>query len=362
MPPHYLGPPAVPWPRRWSDRSGADPLPRAGHGPLPLAPAPGARTPRETTMTPRSSSVRSRRVRTTGTVTTLALLAFVTGACGGASASPTSTTSAPAGRTGAGAYGSVVGGPSAAATVLAQTATHTFAVQVQDSAASFVTSVAALQADAARGDVASGRDDEVAAQGDYDALRALDSGNSINASTLDELDTDVPAGQSFGGLHAVERDLWAGGPWAADVAALVGQAPVAQFLLSRERLGPEAIGQVAIDQLDWVVDTALPQSQEHVSHLGLVDVSAAVGSARRSFQDVQPLAQLVDPRSTVDVAGQFAVLVAAIGALGPPSTTPDTSVDPAARLAVSRQLDATATSLARLAAELTPYGTAGAPS
>jgi iron uptake system component EfeO len=316
-------------------------------------------------MTSRSSSVRPRRVRPTGTVTTLALLAIVTGACGGASASPTSTTAVPASRTGAGVtsrYGSAAGGPSAPTTVLAQTATHTFAVQVQDSAASFVNSVAALQADAARGDVASGRADELAAQGEYDGLRALDSGNSINASTLDELDTDVPAGQSFGGLHAVERDLWAGGPWAADVADLAGQAPVAQFLLSRERLGPEAIGQVAIDQLDWVVDTALPQSQEHVSHLGLIDVSATVLSARRSFQDVQPLAELVDPASTMNVAGQFVVLVAAVGALGPPSTTPDTSVSPAARLAVSRQLDATATSLARLAYELTPYGTTGAPS
>lgn len=315
-------------------------------------------------MTSRSSSVRPRRVRPTGTVTTLALLAIVTGACGGASASPTSTTAVPASRTGAGVtsrYGSAAGGPSAPTTVLAQTATHTFAVQVQDSAASFVTSVTALQADAARGDLASGRADEVAAQGEYDALRALDSGNSINASTLDELDNDVPAGQSFGGLHAVERDLWTGGPWSADVAALASQAPVVQFLLSRERLGPEAIGQVAMDQLDWVVDTALPQSQEHVSHLGLIDVAATVLSARRSFQDVQPLAELVDPASTMNVAGQFAVLVAAVGALGPPSTTPDTSVSPVARLAVSRQLDATATSLARLAAELTPYGTAGAP-
>jgi hypothetical protein len=84
--------------------------------------------------------------------------------------------------------------------------------------------------------------------------------------------------------------------------------------------------------------------------------------ARQVFRIVQPLAHAVDPVRTAAVAGQFVTLSVAIAALGPPTTTPDTSVTPTARLALTRQLDATATTLARLVAELAPFGTAGAPS
>jgi iron uptake system EfeUOB component EfeO/EfeM len=259
-------------------------------------------------------------------------------------------------------YGTDSGAPDAPTTVAAINATHAYTAQVQSSAAAFVTAVAALQSDVVRDDVAAARSDELTAQGAYDALRVLESGNTINASALDELATEVPPGQSFGGLHAVERDLWAGGPTAVDVANLATQAPVAQFLLSRERLGPEAIGTTAVDQLDWVTDAALPRSQEQVSHLGLVDVTATVAASAHAFGDIEPLGHLVDPTLTTTVAGQFTVLTAECAALGPPTTTPDTSVSPTARLAVYRQLDATATQLARLSAELAPYGTAGAPS
>ncbi len=307
----------------------------------------------------------TRRAPRAGAAATLALLAALGSACGGTGAARSTATSAPVSGPEAGVtshYGSDVGSPSTPTTGAAQAATHAYTAQVQAAASAFVASVTALQGDVARDDIPSARVDELAAQGHYDALRVLESGNSINASTLDELDSDVLPGQSFGGLHAVERDLWAGGPLAADTAALVGQAPVAQYLLSRERLGPEAIGLTAVDQLDWVVDTALPHSQEHASHLGLVDVADTVAAARQAFGDIQPLAAMVDPTRTAAVAGQFATLATDIAALGPPNTTPDTSVSPAARLALSQDLDATATTLSRLTAELTPYGTAGAPS
>ncbi len=316
-------------------------------------------------MTPPSLPLRGRRAPRTSTFATLALLAALASACGGTTAARPTTSTAPVSGPEAGVtspYGTDVGSPSAPTTALAHAATRGFATQVQTSAAAFVASVSALQADTARGDMTAARADELVAQAEYDAVRALESGNSINASTLDELETDVQPGQSFGGLHAVERDLWTGGPLAADVAALAGQAPVAQYLLSRERLGPEAVGIVAVDQLNWVADVALPESQEHSSHFGLVDVVATEQAAQQAFQDVQPLAHVVDPARTATVAGEFASASTAIAALGPPTVTTDTSVTPAGRLALTRQLDATATTLARLVAELTPYGTAGAPS
>ena len=293
------------------------------------------------------------------------LVALTAAACGGTSVAGTTTTSRPTAGPEAGVtshYGSATGRPGQPTTLAAAAATRAFAVQVQDATAAFVTSVGALQSDVARGDVAAARSDELDAQAGYDDFRDLERGNSVNASTLDELDTDVVPGEAFGGLHAVERDLWSGGPTSSDVASLAAQAPVAQYLLSRLRLGPEAIGSVAVDQLDWVVDDALPSSQEHSSHLGLVDVAATVDAAGRAVDDVAPLGRLVAPGLTTTVTADLAGLEAEVASLGPPRTTPDTSVSPAARLALSRQLDAAASTLARLTARLAPYGTAGAPS
>ena len=292
------------------------------------------------------------------------LVALATGACGTSATATTATTRPTAGPE-AGVtshYGSAVGRPGQPTTLAAEAATREFAVQVQDATAAFVTSVGALQADMARGDVATARSDELDAQVDYDDFRDLERGNSVNASTLDELDTDMAPGETFGGLHAVERDLWSGGSASTDASALGAQAPVAQYLLSHLRLGPEAIGSVAIDQLDWVVDDALPSSQEHTSHLGLVDVAATVDAARRTMGDIAPLGRLVAPGLTAAATADFTELQADVASLGPPRTTPDSSVSPAARLALSRQLDATASTLARLDARLAPYGTAGAPS
>jgi len=295
------------------------------------------------------------------------VVALAVGACGNSATATTTTTTTKRPTAGPEAgvtshYGSAVGRPDQPATLAAEAATRDFAVQVQDATAAFVTSVGALQADLGRGDVATARSDELDAQADYDAFRDLERGNSVNASSLDELDTDVAPGETFGGLHAVERDLWTGGSAATDAAALGAQAPVAQHLLSHLRLGPEAIGSVAIDQLDWVVDVALPSSQEHTSHLGLVDVAASVDAAARAMGVLAPLGRLVAPGLTAAATADFTELQADVASLGPPRTTPDTSVSPADRLALSRRLDATASTLARLDARLAPYGTAGATS
>jgi len=259
-------------------------------------------------------------------------------------------------------YGAVPAAASPAAAQAARASSTAFGAQVDAATAAFASSVGRLQTDVAAGDTTTARSDELAAQAAFDAFRVLEAGNAVNGATLDERSTDVGAQQSFGGLHAVEQDLWASGPLAADVSALAGQAPVAQFLLGRERLGPEAIGVVAVDQLNWVADDALPVGQEQYSHLGLVDVAATEQAAHRTFADILPLARLVVPALASTVDGQFTVLDAEVAGLGDPTTVPDSSVDPGARLALSRQLDATATTLARLAAALTPYGTRGAPS
>jgi iron uptake system EfeUOB component EfeO/EfeM len=309
-----------------------------------------------------TASVRGWRVRPAAAL--LVLAGLITGCSAAASGPVPGAHGSAAGGTPAHVTvtGSASGGGIPATELAAQTATHAFTEEVEEETASFVTSVNALQTAATSGDIAAAKTDEIAAQSAYDGFRALDADNAINADTLDELSTDVGSLESFGGLHAVERDLWSSGPLDDDVAGLAGQAPVAQFLLSREHLGPEAIGVVAVDQLDWVVDDALPVDQEQYSQLGLIDVAATESAAQASFTTIRPLAQLVDPSLTATVSSQFASLDQLVRALGPPATTPLASVDPSVRLSLSVQLDATASTLAQLSARLTPFGTEGAPS
>jgi len=171
--------------------------------------------------------------------------------------------------------------------VAAAAAIAGFRTEVDAAAAGFVGDVDRLQSAVDRGSLLAARSDQLAAQADFDRFRLLQTGDATTASTLDELATDVGAGQTFGGLHAVERDLWTPGltPAAAtadaatDLSGLVAQAPVAEYLLAREVLDPEAIGTTAVSELGWVDGTAIPGREEQYSHLDGVDIAATVSAA-----------------------------------------------------------------------------------
>ena len=101
---------------------------------------------------------------------------------------------------------------------------------------------------------------------------------------------------------------------------------MAEFLSSRNRLGPEAIGTVAVDELGWVADDGLAGDVEPFSGLGLVDVDATLGAARNAFGAIERLAQGVDPTLTSTVLAGFTRLDTAVAALGPPTAVPESSV------------------------------------
>ncbi len=251
------------------------------------------------------------------------------------------------------------GSPSVAIATLAQTATREFTNQTSTEANALRASVASIGVDVARGDTITARRDELAAQAAYDGLRTLVAGDPVNAASLDELAGEVVPGTSFAGLHAVERDLWTTGPTAFDLQSLTTQADVARFLLARVRLDPEVIGVVAVDELNWVADEALPADQEQFSGLGLIDVTAGIAAAERTFGDVAPLGRTIAPAATARVAAGFAALDATVGSLGNSTVVPELMLTPSVRRVVTGQLDATATELASLAAALTPFGTHG---
>ncbi len=254
----------------------------------------------------------------------------------------------------------------------ATAATASFRSYLGQASASFVADVGRLPDDLQAGNLASARSDELAAQADFDRFRQVAGGDPVNASTLDELASQVGSGQSFGGLHAVERDLWAApgapaGPGGAgsfnqalgDATGLMAQAPVAEFLLSKSTLRPEAIGVTGVDDLGWVDSVAVPGDEELYSRLDAVDIAAGIGAAHDAFVVITPLATLVAPALTALVSRQFTELLGLVAALGPPTEVTDASMTTATRLSLSQQADATAADLAQLSATLVPFGTSG---
>ena len=252
-------------------------------------------------------------------------------------------------------------------------ATAAFRMDINNDAATFVEAIRRLGADLLAGNTSQARSDELDAQSAYDGFRQLENGEPVIASTLDERSTDVVPGQTFAGLHAVEQVLWAPVPdetpraeaitvALADVSGLEAQAPVAQYLLARDSLDPEAIGTTAVDELGWVDSIAIPGSEEIYSHLNTVDIAATVGAAEIAFSAIQPLAHTVAPTLTDNVASSFATLESQIAALGPPDQRVDDTVPTSTRRSLAQRVDASAALLARLSALLSPYGTSGTTS
>ncbi len=237
-----------------------------------------------------------------------ALLAIGAGACG------TTTGNARPARTAALAE-STSKQTTAAERVAANEATVAFRSHLGSAASSFVDDVGRLQNDLQAGDVGAARLDELAAQAQFDQFRQVAGGDPVNASALDELASEVGPGQTFGGLHAIERDLWgesapgSGGAAASgdvaqaisDASGLMAQAPVAEFLLSKGTLRPEAIGVTAVDDLGWVNSVAIPGDEELYSHLDAVDIAAGIEAADEAYDIITPLATLVAPGLTATV-------------------------------------------------------------
>ncbi|MGO9455825.1 MAG: hypothetical protein ACLP62_02085 [Acidimicrobiales bacterium] len=208
----------------------------------------------------------------------------------------------------------------------------------------------------ASGDLAAARADELAAQGRYDALRFL-AGTAPSAGwEVDGLAGDAPSGRRLTGLHLVEEDLWDGGDAAAAVSQLVATAPLVEAAYSRLQASPEEIESVAVDELGWVNEVAVPGRAEPYSHLDTVDIAATVGAARAAYEDLGPLVQLLDSAQGAVVTRRFDALAGAVGALGAPGSVADTAI-PAARLEqVAQDDDAAAAALSALGPTLAGYG------
>jgi iron uptake system EfeUOB component EfeO/EfeM len=235
-------------------------------------------------------------------------------------------------------------------------ATLAFSTTVGTAALGYGADLRALQAAVASGDLAGAKTDELAAQARYDALRFLAGTGPTTGWAVDGLAGQVPAGQHFAGLHLVERELWNGQDAAGAVAALVSSAPLVEAAFSRLQASPQMIADVAVDELGWVNEVAVPGRAEPYSHLDTIDVSAAVGTAQEAWDALAPLVRLVNPGPGQKVTRRLATLQHAVAALGPPGSVPDGALAPARLEQVAQDDDAVAASLSALGPTLAGYG------
>ncbi|HLK45531.1 MAG TPA: hypothetical protein VKT18_06060, partial [Acidimicrobiales bacterium] len=164
----------------------------------------------------------------------------------------------------------------------------------------------------------------------------------------------------LGGLHAIERDLWAlDEPAAAGRAAtaLVNSSIIAAYELSRAVLSPAEIVAEAQGQLSFVVDVAIPGREEQSSHLDLVDVAAAVRAAKVALDLCAPLGRIVAPATTATATRRLGLLVTAVDALGSPADRADASVPLARWQALAVDADAVNAVLGQLQGEVEGFGT-----
>jgi iron uptake system EfeUOB component EfeO/EfeM len=277
----------------------------------------------------------------------LFVAAILLSACGAAASAPPASTGRPQ--------------QASSEKTAASQAKTTFRADIDSAASEFVGEISRLRADLERGADQQARVDELDAQGDYDRFRFLQTVNEEAAVTLDELPSDVAHGQSFGGLHAVERDLWTpgmSGHALTDSTGLLAEAPVARYLLGKEMVDPEAIATTGVEELGWVEDTAIPGREEPSSHRDAVDIVATLEAADDAYRAVAPLGARAAPSLTTSVAEQFAEVLATARSLGNPLDDPDQAIRPSTRLLLSQQVDATAGLFAKLATALAPFGTA----
>lgn len=298
---------------------------------------------------------------TTGCTALSLVVAVVVAAVATASALSTapSPSTATTGRAGAPSAPSAAHGPPAAAVVAAAAATRAYRSATTRDANQLVAELTQLGAAVDGGDLVGARAAELAAQGDFDQIREVDAASPQNVATLDELPGQVPPGATFGGLHALERDLWASGNPDTDLPSVEAQASVADYLVAKQSLAPTVIAATAVAELGWVVEQAIPGREELYSHHDDVDIAAGVGAAQQAFAAVEPLACSVDPSDCRAAAADLSSLGAMVAALGTPADVADSQLTATIQRALFEATDRAATALSALDAPLVPFGTAG---
>ncbi len=220
-------------------------------------------------------------------------------------------------------------------------------------------SLASVARDAAQGELAATRHAELAAQVDFDALRADVAPDSATSIQLDGEPWSL-GGAPFGGLHLIERELWSAPPELARAsrvaAALAPTAVQIAYVFSRAVMTPAQMLAQAQAQLEWAVDVPLEGREETYSHHDLADGAASVHAARTAFDLTVALGRLVDPATVAACAARFAILASVLHTLGDPLARRDASIRVTSWQRLAAAIDAANAPLGSMVGDVQGFG------
>ncbi len=219
--------------------------------------------------------------------------------------------------------------------------------------------LSALAIAAAAGQLDAARSDELVAQGDFDALRGDLASYSATAVELDGERWSEGAAR-FGGLHAVERDLW-GRHDELRAASLTAHGLVltsldTTYLFLRADLSPAQILGEAEGQLQWATAVPVAGREEEFSHRDLLDVDAAYGAAHTAVELTDRLSLLVAPSTEARASAALGSLGRTLAKLGDPASVVDASVPLATWQTIATELEAAAAPLGELQGDDEGFG------
>lgn len=226
------------------------------------------------------------------------------------------------------------------------------------SAEGLSTALGRIARDAASGNLAAARRDELAGQADYDVLRPA---VQVNSATEDQLDGEpwsVTAG-SLSGLHAIERALWSTNSLVVarrDALAMGPAAVTSAFVFSREVLTPDVIVAQVQSSLAWAAEVPVEQRAELFSHRDLVDVRASALAAATALHLVEPLGLLVAPSQTARARAAVDDLLRQLDTTAQPVSRPDASIASSTWRTLAQDLDAANATLGVLGGEVSGFG------
>lgn len=135
-----------------------------------------------------------------------------------------------------------------------------------------------------------------------------------NAGNLDYLidmreSTPVDTKVGWKGFHAIERDLWQGGPITADTKALsselVGNVGKLNATVASLQYRPEDLANGAADLIEEVQNNKITGEEEAFSHIDLVDFAGNVEGAQQAYASLRPGLDKIDSNLVRQIDQQF---------------------------------------------------------
>jgi iron uptake system component EfeO len=180
------------------------------------------------------------------------------------------------------------------------------------------------------------------------------------AESFGDLDPDVDARiddvsdvSQWTGFHRLEKALWAD-------KSLAGMSPIAdkldadvnklKGLVANATYQPAQMANGATELLNEVGSSKITGEEDRYSHSDMSDFRANIDGAKKAFELLAPALQKVDPELATTVTTRFSELDKAIAPY--PATIDYSTVNDAARKALTQSVDALADPLSQVAAKV----------